>query len=71
MINKCVILFCDNEHGTGDICFPDIDHMGAWELKQTFIKSNDVRLLRREAKKAGWSRIGKGDYCPACTESGV
>jgi hypothetical protein len=27
MINKTAILFCYNEHGTGDVCFPDVDSM--------------------------------------------
>lgn len=71
MINKCSILFCDNEHGTGDVCFPDLDSMDAFEIKQVFIKSNTVKLLRAEGKKVGWGRINGGDYCPACMESGI
>lgn len=71
MINKASIMFCDNEHGTGDVCFPDIDRMDYFDIKQVFIKSNTSKELRREAKKAGWGRVNGGDYCPACMESGV
>ena len=71
MINKCNIIFCDNEHGVGDICFPDIDGMDGYSIKQLFIKGNTARELRAEAKKAGWGRVNGGDYCPGCMESGV
>lgn len=71
MIQKCAILFCDNEHGTGDVCFPDLDHMEAFEIKQTFVTGNDVKHLRKEAKKLGWGRVNGGDYCPTCMESGI
>ena len=27
MIQKCKLLFCDNEHGFGDVTFPKIDDM--------------------------------------------
>ena len=71
MIRKCMILFCDNEHGTGDVCFPDLDRVDSFETKQAFIKGNTVRQLRAEAKKAGWGRVNGGDYCPACMEDGI
>ena len=71
MINNARILFCDNEHGTGDVCFPDIDKMDGFDIKQVLIKGNTAKELRKEAKKAGWGKINGGDYCPACMESGV
>ena len=71
MINNARILFCDNEHGTGDVCFPDIDKMDSYDIKQVLIKGNTAKELRKEAKKDGWGRINGGDYCPACMESGV
>jgi len=71
MINKCSILFCDNEHGSGDVCFPDIATLDPFTVMQTFIKGNSTRELRAEAKKAGWGRVNGGDYCPACMESGI
>ena len=71
MINNARILFCDNEHGTGDVCFPDIDQMDSFNIKQVLIKSNTAKELRAEAKSAGWGRVNGGDYCPACMESGI
>lgn len=71
MINNARIMFCDNEHGTGDVCFPDIDKMDSFDVKQVLIKGNTAKELRKEAKQAGWGRINGGDYCPACMESGV
>jgi hypothetical protein len=71
MINSARIMFCDNEHGTGDICFPDIDKMDSFDIKQVLIKGNTAKELRKEARKAGWGVINGGDYCPACMESGV
>lgn len=69
MIRKCSLLFCDNEHGTGDVCFPDVDHMSENDIKQEFIDGNSVAELRRKAKRAGWGRVNGGDYCPSCMES--
>jgi hypothetical protein len=71
MTNKTVLLFCDNEHGVGEPCFPDVDKMDGYDVKQMFIKGASARALRQEAKKAGWSRVNGGDYCPICTESGI
>jgi len=72
MIRKCQILFCDNEHGIGDVSFPDIDGMQSYEVKQLFVNGNStVRQLRKDAKQAGWGRVSGGDYCPACMESGI
>lgn len=71
MINKAIFLFCDNEHGTGDVTFPDLDRLDAFETKQVLIKGASAKELRKEAKKEGWGRINGADYCPACMESGV
>lgn len=71
MINKACILFCDNEHGTGDVCFPDIDNMDSYQVKQALIRGVNSRVLRAEAKAAGWGRVNGGDYCPACMETGI
>ena len=71
MIYKTLILFCDNEHGTGDVTFPDLDSLDSFETKQSVIKGATTRELRAEAKKAGWGRVNGGDYCPQCMESGV
>lgn len=71
MINNARILFCDNEHGTGDVCFPNIDAMDNFQIKQVLIQGNKVSELRKAAKAAGWGRVNGGDYCPACMESGI
>jgi hypothetical protein len=71
MINNARIMFCDNEHGTGDVCFPDIDKMDSFDIKQVLIKGNTTKELRKEAKKEGWGCVNGGDYCPACMESGI
>lgn len=69
MIRKAQILFCDNEHGTGDVCFPDLTSLSGFEFHQALIKGNDVRSVRREAKALGWGRVNGGDYCPECMET--
>lgn len=69
MIRKVQVIFCDNEHGTGDACFPDITALDRWQLQEKLIAGNDVRSVRREAKAAGWGRVNGGDYCPNCMAS--
>jgi hypothetical protein len=64
------MLFCDNEHGMGDVTYPDL-FLPIEQLRQFFIEPPTVVQLRREAKKAGWSRHAGGDYCPQCTEGGI
>ena len=71
MTRKCILLFCDNEHGNGDVTFPDIAVMDSFNIQQEFIGERTLGQLRKEAKKAGWGRVNGGDYCPACMESGL
>jgi hypothetical protein len=72
MINKTQVIFCDNEHGIGDVCFPDIGNMDEHSIKQLFINGPpSIRALRLDAKKAGWGRVNGGDYCPGCMQSGT
>lgn len=71
MILKLQVLFCDNEHGLGPVCFPDFESLSSHELEQQFIQGNTTRELRRLAKEKGWGRVNGGDYCPGCMESGV
>lgn len=63
------VLFCDNEHGIGDVTFPDVDGLSSAELKQHFIRSVSLADLRKEAKEAGWTRAQGVDYCPGCSGS--
>jgi hypothetical protein len=69
MIRKCQILFCGNEHGIGDVTFPDVDMMDGHSVKQIFLEAHTVGTLRKAAKAEGWGRINGEDYCPACMES--
>ncbi|MGE4183332.1 MAG: hypothetical protein AB7J34_26235 [Limisphaerales bacterium] len=69
MIRKAQILFCDNEHGTGDVCFPDLTTLSGFEFQQKLIEGNSVGAVRRAAKAAGWGKVNGGDYCPDCMES--
>jgi hypothetical protein len=68
---KCGVIFCENEHGCGEVSFPDLGSMSQFELEQWFINSPTEAQTRREAKAAGWGRVNKADYCPQCMESGV
>jgi hypothetical protein len=69
MHRKCGVIFCENEHGTGDVTFPDLKSMDPYELQQRFIESPTERVTRREARAAGWGRVNKADYCPQCMEN--
>ncbi len=67
MIRTAKVLFCDNEHGAGDVTYPDLERLN----ERDFIQPRGIRTLRAEAKKAGWSRHNGADYCDICTESGI
>lgn len=69
MIRKLNLLFCENEHGVGEKCFPDIYTGSELELSEIAIKELTASELRREAKKHGWGRVNGGDFCPGCMES--
>lgn len=63
------MIFCDNEHGVGNVTFPE--YPGEAEVWNLFIEPKTVSQLRREAKKLGWTRHEGGDYCPMCSEGGI
>jgi hypothetical protein len=69
MIRTAKVIFCDNEHGTGDMTFPDLDGLARIELQQQFIVPRRIGELRKAAKKEGWGRINGGDYCASCMEA--
>lgn len=71
MHRKCGVIFCDNEHGSGEVTFPDLEHMSVYELQQRFIEPPPEKQTRREAKAAGWQRVNGADYCPQCVEGGL
>jgi hypothetical protein len=68
---KCGVIFCGNEHGTGDVTYPDLEQMSTSQIVQRFVDSPPESLTRREAKAAGWRRVNGEDYCPMCVESGI
>lgn len=69
MIRKSIVLFCDNEHGTGARTFPNLDEMTTDAIQQALIADLKPGELRRAAKKNGWGRINGADYCPDCMEA--
>lgn len=69
MILKANILVCDNEHGTGDVVFPDLTKLEGFELAQHCAKGWTGGEVRRQAKAEGWCRHNGVDYCPACADS--
>lgn len=62
MVREARQLYCDNEHGTGDVTFPD-DGVFDWE------RFPSAEAVRKAARKEGWRRIQRADYCPSCVES--
>ena len=68
MIRKCLFIFCENEHGTGDVTFPSVEALQTHEVVE---KEHTIGSLRRLAKANGWGRVNGGDYCPGCMESGL
>lgn len=67
MIRTAKVIFCDNEHGFGDVTFPALDRDTS-SLQQEYIVPRRIGQLRKEAKKEGWGRTNGGDYCPQCME---
>ena len=67
MIRKCLFIFCENDHGTGDVCFPDVENLHSYQI----VEKDGITAgsLRRLAKQAGWGRVNGGDYCPGCMEN--
>lgn len=65
MIRSIRVIFCDQEHGTGDVTFPNLRELTTQEFLDN---APSVRTLRSEAKKAGWSHVAGHDYCDMCTE---
>ncbi len=68
MIRRAIVIFCENDHGFGDVTFPALDR-GVNELQGEYVAPQTVRQLRKAAKKAGWGRVNGADYCPSCMES--
>jgi len=60
MVHKAVRLACNEEHGFGDVFFPEDEIFDP--------KYCNARVLRKAAKAAGWGRVNGGDYCPTCMD---
>lgn len=67
MIRKIPVIFCDNEHGTGDVTFPDLETIN--QIDAVDLDGHTTSALRKLAKAQGWGRVNGGDYCPGCMES--
>ena len=64
MICTAKILFCENEHGCGDVTFPNTDDLN----ERSFMVPMTIRMLRAKAKIAGWTRSKGRDLCDICSE---
>jgi hypothetical protein len=62
MIASTKIIFCDQEHGCGNVSFPAIEDL----TDGSFIRPSNAADLRRKARLAGWKRTRGQDYCPDC-----
>lgn len=61
MIRTARVVFCDNEHGIGDVSFP--------ETPRVEMEGNaTAKSIWAEARKAGWKKIGGRHYCQSCVE---
>ena len=65
MIRSVRVIFCDQEHGTGEQTFPALADL----TEQHFIQPFNAKKARAEAKKAGWSHVDGHDYRDMCTEA--
>ena len=64
MIRTLKVLFCDEDHGTGDRMFPDLFDIDP----RMFVEGSlTPAKLRKLAKVAGWTRSGGADYCETCS----
>ena len=66
MIRTIKVLFCDNEHGNGDVTFPDLRHVEPTDIVNG--GSATTKHLRAETAKSGWRHYRGSDYCEMCAE---
>jgi len=64
MIRPMRVLFCDNDHGCGDVIFPDVQSLAPADI----INAPTSAHLRKAARADGWRRVKGCDYCPGCSE---
>jgi hypothetical protein len=66
MIRTLKVLFCDNEHGRGDVTLPDL----RYDVEPLdLINAETVPQLRKRARALGWVHHNGADYCPDCAAS--
>ena len=61
MIRTAKVIFCDEEHGIGDVSFPDTPVV---DMEFNFSSA----ALWQEARNAGWRKIGGRHLCPTCVD---
>lgn len=66
MIRTIKVLFCDNEHGAGDVTFPDLRQ----DIDPDYFvnRAPSIKVLREQAGAAGWRYYKGTDYCDGCAE---
>jgi hypothetical protein len=65
MIRTAKLLFCSEDHGSGDQTFPCIADLDT----DSFIRPASTRELRSQARTAGWRCIKGRDFCESCVEA--
>jgi len=64
MIRTIKVIFCEEDHGTGDRTFPDLMDLDS----RMFIDGAPTAAeLRKLAKQHGWTRHQGADYCDSCS----
>lgn len=62
-VQRATAIFCDEEHGAGDVYFPEHSDLGPRFEPHTFTAD-----VRKRAKAHGWRTILGKDYCPNCVD---
>lgn len=64
-IRTTSVIFCDEEHGIGEVTFPPIDELAASD----FVLPRSAKMLRDDARAAGWTFTRRGAWCPQCSHT--
>ena len=64
MIRTIKVIFCEEEHGTGDRTFPDLMDL---DTRMFIDGAPTAAQLRKMAREHGWTRSGGADYCNQCS----
>lgn len=55
MIRKLNFIFCENEHGTGDVCFPDVKRLDGYDIQLAQHMRCRPNALRKNEEDPDWS----------------